>query len=55
LFIKEFRRDLQQILNTTDINLIDLVKKCLVFDPNKRLGVKEVLRHPYFSSYYDTA
>ena len=49
LYIKEHRRDLQQILGTKDLNLMDLVKKCLVFDPNKRITIREILKHPFFA------
>ena len=29
--------------------LIDLIKKCLRFDPNQRLKILEVLNHPWLS------
>ena len=49
LYIKEHRRDLQQIIGTTDLNLMDLVKKCLVFDPSKRIKINEIIKHPFFA------
>ena len=32
---------------------IDLLKKMLVFDPNKRISIEEALKHPYMSKYHD--
>lgn len=34
---------------------IDLLKKMLVFDPEKRITVEEALQHPYMSKYHDPA
>ena len=34
---------------------VDLLKKMLVFDPSKRIGVNEALQHPYMSSLFDPA
>ena len=53
LFVKEHKRDFQSVLNTTDLNLIDLVKKCMVFDPAKRLTCEEVIAHPYFAVHHN--
>lgn len=35
--------------------LLDLLDKCLVFDPRKRISCLEALEHPYFSDLYDQA
>ena len=32
---------------------IDLLKKMLVFDPNKRISIEDALKHPYMSNYHD--
>ena len=33
---------------------IDLLKKMLVFDPEKRITIEEALKHPYMSKYHDS-
>jgi serine/threonine protein kinase len=54
MYVKKHNRDLKTILNNTDdLNLIDLVKKILTFDPIKRLSISEVLKHPYFKEFHD--
>ncbi|WAQ81878.1 hypothetical protein PtA15_2A191 [Puccinia triticina] len=32
---------------------IDLLEKCLTFNPKKRITCEEALRHPYLASYHD--
>ena len=34
---------------------IDMLKKMLVFDPEKRITVEQALQHPYMSKYHDPA
>ena len=34
---------------------LDLLQKMLIFDPNKRITVKECLEHPFFKSVRDTS
>ena len=34
---------------------IDLLKKLLIFDPRKRITVKQALTHPYVAKYHDVA
>lgn len=36
-----------EMIPVNDPKLIDLVSKMLEFDPSKRIGIEEVLRHPY--------
>lgn len=56
MYVKEHNRDIKQILNNTeDLNLIDLVKKLLTFDPSRRLTIQETLKHPYFRLYHNPA
>ncbi|CAK9437343.1 uncharacterized protein LODBEIA_P17210 [Lodderomyces beijingensis] len=49
-----FRR-LKHQERAADLNplAVDLLEKLLVFDPNKRLTVKQALKHPYLASYHD--
>lgn len=42
-------QDLASIIPTTDMYLIDLIKKMLEIDPQKRISAKEALQHPYFN------
>jgi dual-specificity kinase len=47
-----FLRAAQEIIPVTDhINrtFLDLVRRLLEFDPNKRISVRDALQHPYFS------
>jgi mitogen-activated protein kinase 1/3 len=32
---------------------VDLLEKCLTFNPKKRITCEEALRHPYLASYHD--
>lgn len=32
---------------------IDLLDRCLTFNPKKRITCEEALRHPYLASYHD--
>ena len=32
---------------------LDLLDKCLIFDPKKRFTAEEALKHPYFKEYFD--
>lgn len=34
---------------------IDLLKKMLVFDPEKRITIEQALEHPYLAKYHDAA
>jgi len=36
-----------------NFDAIDLIKKMLIFDPDKRITIEEALRHPYMSKYHD--
>ena len=43
------------VLSNTNLNpdLIDLLTKMLMFNPNKRISAAEALQHPYLSTYHD--
>jgi len=43
-----YPQDLKKILPTLDDNGIDLLKKLLELDPDKRIVANEALEHPYF-------
>jgi len=32
---------------------VDLLEKMLCFNPYKRIGVEEALKHPYLAEYYE--
>ena len=36
-----------EMIPANDAKLMDLVGKMLEFDPSKRIGIEEVLKHPY--------
>lgn len=40
---------IQSLFRSDDILLIDLVSKCLLFNPADRITAKEALEHPYFN------
>ena len=33
--------------------LVDLLTQCLKFNPEHRIGIKDLLRHPYFKDFHD--
>ena len=43
------------LLNNPSISpeAVDLLEKMLCFNPYKRIGVEEALRHPYLAEYYE--
>jgi dual specificity tyrosine-phosphorylation-regulated kinase 2/3/4 len=42
-------KKISKFLKGADDKFIDLIKKCLVFDPTKRIKPEEALLHPWFS------
>ena len=50
-------KDFNQEMGTSDPQLLDLLSKMLVLNPNKRISALECLHHPYFSTipptFYD--
>lgn len=40
-------KDWRTVLRCNDSNFIDFVKKCLVWDPSKRLTPHDALLHPW--------
>ncbi|CAD8053092.1 unnamed protein product [Paramecium sonneborni] len=49
---RNYKSNLKAILNCDDDEL-DLIKKLLVYDPNKRISVQDALRHPYLKEFYN--
>ena len=39
LYIEEHAKPLNELLSTDDADLIDLVRQCLTFDPEKRPNI----------------
>ena len=36
-------------------DLVDIIGRCLIFKPEKRIKVEEALRHPFFRKWRDPA
>lgn len=48
-------KDVRSIFPQATRDAADLLKKLLVFDPEKRLTAAEALRHPYVANFHDPA
>ncbi|KAK8896225.1 hypothetical protein M9Y10_014120 [Tritrichomonas musculus] len=44
------KKDLREELQTDDLELIDLIEKMLIFEPDKRITIQEAMKHPFFDS-----
>lgn len=42
-----------EILGCDDKKLLDLVSKCLEFDPSRRIRIEDVIKHPYLEEFYN--
>ena len=40
------------IKNYSNPKALDLLDRCLIFNPNKRISALEALKHPYFETYF---
>ena len=49
---KKNGRDFSKIFSFADNMAIDLLKKLLIFDPEKRITVKQALSHPYLADLH---
>ena len=47
------RRPLQSLYPNANPLAIDLLERCLTFNPKKRITVEEALAHPYLEPYHD--
>ncbi|ORY92926.1 Pkinase-domain-containing protein [Leucosporidium creatinivorum] len=47
------KRPLNTLYPSASVEAIDLMEKCLTFDPKKRITVENCLSHPYLSAYHD--
>lgn len=47
------KADLNELFKNCNPLAIDLLSKMLVFDPCKRITAKEILNHPYLTTYHD--
>lgn len=47
------RTNLESLLPNSNGQALDLVKKLLVFNPDKRLKVEEALKHPYVATFHN--
>jgi len=41
------------MVNLLILDALDLLKKCLNFNPNLRISVDEALKHPYLAEFSD--
>ena len=43
----------QEMIPVNDPKLMDLISRMLEFDPSKRIGIEQVLKHPYLEEFYN--
>ena len=48
------KKDLTKEIQTDNLELIDLIQKMLIFDPDKRITIQEAMKHPFFNSLPQT-
>ncbi|CAH7668194.1 kinase-like domain-containing protein [Phakopsora pachyrhizi] len=47
------KKPFSQLYPNASALAVDLLEKCLTFNPKKRITCEEALRHPYLASYHD--
>ena len=46
-------KKMSELFPRADANALDLIKKCLYFNPSKRLSANDCLSHPYCARFHD--
>ena len=46
-------RTFTSLFSKVDQDAVDLIRRLLIYQPNKRLTTEEVLRHPYFKQFHN--
>jgi len=46
-------RPLQEMFPNASVEALDLLRSCLQFNPTKRIGAKDALRHPYVVQFHN--
>lgn len=49
---KKNGKDFKKLFSFADAQAVDLLKKLLMFDPEKRISVTEALAHPYLADLH---
>jgi mitogen-activated protein kinase 15 len=49
----ENRKTFRDLLPGAPDDAIDLVEKCLIFNPTKRISAEQALCHPYVAEFHD--
>jgi serine/threonine protein kinase len=49
--VEKPKRNFAEVFGFEDLKALDLLKKMLEFDPDKRMSVNEALKHEYFKDF----
>ncbi|XP_006823265.1 uncharacterized protein LOC100369249 [Saccoglossus kowalevskii] len=53
--IVKHRKEFEEILHKAPLDAVDLIRKLLYFNPDKRLTAEEALEHPYVARFHNPA